>query len=645
MSQLLKDINHNKLQYLGQSLKNTPVTHLNVSNNYFTHDEVLSLIQGLQGTQVTEINFGLNNIFKEYSGITNQLLNNWIISLQTALLATKINLLDFSKNDLNATGATNLIAATSQTLVTSFNFTGNCISKQNMQRLAQALTISPITTLNLKLNQICSSALRQLCAELPRSQLVTLNLSFNQELTDTSAQLLKTVLLNTKIIELNLNNTGISAIPKAQLAKLTDTQKQKIIEEIYSSTNHQPMIYHQPTYLPLSNQHQVNHLLLEQKQGTPDNSEPSVISDTLNSQKAPMLKRLPTAAYNPEKHIAFQTLFKLLPLVFQGHYALLRTYLHNFSVNTLNLSYQLTNISLNQLQHLGYALQGTAVHSIVVSNNHFSNQEMLGLLKSLYGTQITSIDFSHNDIHAIDQNKHNMNNPTPSPLIHNDSWLLGKAQYFDSIGHTQCITQHNWIANLHQALLNTQVTHLDLSGNDLGSVGAHSLLQAIQGTLVTQLNLRNNEIEAESVHVITQSLTKTQLTHLNLSHNQMNNIGLTQLVMSLKNSQLTHLDLSFNPQLNDQIAKYLINILPLTQITNLNLNGTSISPKLADNLAKILEQQHNKADLAFYATEHSLLETSPFIAQYTPLQRNANLMATQTLEVIPSPTFTKPTIG
>ena len=133
------------------------------------------------------------------------------------------------------------------------------------------------------------------------------------------------------------------------------------------------------------------------------------------------------------------------------------------------------------------------------------------------------------------------------------------------------------IDQLSQALsVNTELTHLNLSGNEIGEYGAQLLSKALSvNTKLTHLNLSGNQIGKSGAQLLSNALSvNTELTHLNLSGNQIGKSGAQFLSDALfYNTTLTHLNLDDNLVGPDGVAYLSLALVVNTTLTYLNLDG------------------------------------------------------------------------
>jgi small GTP-binding protein len=122
----------------------------------------------------------------------------------------------------------------------------------------------------------------------------------------------------------------------------------------------------------------------------------------------------------------------------------------------------------------------------------------------------------------------------------------------------------------------TQLTTLNLGGNQIGDAGAAALAALTQ---LTTLNLWGNQIGAEGAAALA---ALTQLTTLNLGGNQIGDAGATALAAL---TQLTSLDLRGN----EIGAEGAAALAALTQLTTLNLWGNQIGDEGAASLAALTQ--------------------------------------------------------
>jgi len=118
--------------------------------------------------------------------------------------------------------------------------------------------------------------------------------------------------------------------------------------------------------------------------------------------------------------------------------------------------------------------------------------------------------------------------------------LLGvpKINLGDTIG-LRGMTQNNLpqVMFLLQRMDSDSLSHLNLSGNEIGDQGAQALAGVLENkTNLTDLHLSDNEIGSNSIsYLIKGLLFLRELRELNLSHNSIGNIGAYDLAQVLDN--------------------------------------------------------------------------------------------------------------
>ena len=139
---------------------------------------------------------------------------------------------------------------------------------------------------------------------------------------------------------------------------------------------------------------------------------------------------------------------------------------------------------------------------------------------------------------------------------------------------------------------NTALTILELSANIIGPAGAESLATALKtNKTLTILDLSYNNIGPAGAESLAAALkTNTTLRNLYLSLNNIGPAGAESLATALKtNTTLTNLDLGFN-NLGSVEAESLATALKTnTTLTNLGLHGNYLGPAGDESLGKALE--------------------------------------------------------
>ena len=158
------------------------------------------------------------------------------------------------------------------------------------------------------------------------------------------------------------------------------------------------------------------------------------------------------------------------------------------------------------------------------------------------------------------------------------------------------------IGQLSQALsVNTKLTHLNLSGNEIDESGALLLSEALfKNTTLTHLNLEENLVGADGVTSLSIALAfNTTLTYLNLDGNLAEPRGAAYLfwVLSRNTTALTDLNLAHN-EIDDSVAESLSRALSVnTTLTYLNLSGNEIGAFSAAYLSEALLRNTTLTDL------------------------------------------------
>ena len=140
--------------------------------------------------------------------------------------------------------------------------------------------------------------------------------------------------------------------------------------------------------------------------------------------------------------------------------------------------------------------------------------------------------------------------------------------------------------------VNTSLTYLDLSGNEIDDSGASFLSEALNiNTCLTDLEFRGNEIGPSGARSFSEALKINKcLTHLGLSHNQVGDSGASSLSEALKvnTCRLTYLDLGAN-KVGDLGASYLCEALKVNKcLTCLELYGNEIGASGAASFSEAL---------------------------------------------------------
>ena len=178
------------------------------------------------------------------------------------------------------------------------------------------------------------------------------------------------------------------------------------------------------------------------------------------------------------------------------------------------------------------------------------------------------------------------------------------------------------IYQLYRALtVNTKLTHLNLSGNEIDASGAKFLSRALlDNSTLTHLNLDDNLVRACGAAY----LSLTTLTYLNLDGNLVGAFGIKSLssALSLNTTALTDLNLARN-EIDDSGAESLSKALSdNTTLTHLNLSGNEIGAPGATYLSRALLANTTLTDLNL---SNNKIDTSGATSLFQDLSRNTTL--------------------
>ena len=178
------------------------------------------------------------------------------------------------------------------------------------------------------------------------------------------------------------------------------------------------------------------------------------------------------------------------------------------------------------------------------------------------------------------------------------------------------------INQLYRALsVNTKLTHLNLSGNEIDASGAKFLTRALlDNSTLTHLNLDDNLVGACGAAY----LSLTTLTYLNLDGNLVGAFGIKSLssALSLNTTALTDLNLACN-KIDDSGAESLSKALSdNTTLTHLNLSGNEIGAPGATYLSRALLANTTLTDLN---VSNNKIDTSGATSLFQDLSRNTTL--------------------
>jgi Ran GTPase-activating protein (RanGAP) involved in mRNA processing and transport len=158
-----------------------------------------------------------------------------------------------------------------------------------------------------------------------------------------------------------------------------------------------------------------------------------------------------------------------------------------------------------------------------------------------------------------------------------------------------------WHKELFTVLeVNNTLTHLDLSNNNIGSLGENQIADFLKANnTLTHLNLSCNKIGNLGEKYIADSLkVNNTLTHLDLSHNDIGSHGYNGIVAALEvNKILTHLDLNHN-KIGNLEEKHLADFLKENKaLTHLNLSHNRIRRLGEKEIANFLKENNTLTHL------------------------------------------------
>jgi len=143
--------------------------------------------------------------------------------------------------------------------------------------------------------------------------------------------------------------------------------------------------------------------------------------------------------------------------------------------------------------------------------------------------------------------------------------------------------------------LSRSLTHLDLSGNNMGAERIKHLAGALaQMTRLTHLVLGGNHIQVGGARSLCTVLDKMpQLTHLNLAVNMMQSEGIIALCGVVVNlHHLTWLDLNWNEMRPVGLRHLVVHVAHMPQLKYLNVRGNYLDETTKDDARHMLTKQN-----------------------------------------------------
>ncbi|OJW72141.1 MAG: hypothetical protein BGO68_04590 [Candidatus Amoebophilus sp. 36-38] len=240
--------------------------------------------------------------------------------------------------------------------------------------------------------------------------------------------------------------------------------------------------------------------------------------------------------------------------------------------NVRNVDLKYNEIDDIMLAWLIINLQGTSVQVINLSDNRIGDRGIMALSRKLQGTALRIIDLRNNQI--------------------GDVGVAALGKFLRGTNLCKIYLGNNQISGLGARLLGeglegTNLYAIDLSLNNIGTEIVE-FIKTLQGTMVCDVDLSWNEIGSLGAAEIAKNLRGTNLRSIKLSHNKIDDRGLVEFVENLEGTNVNQADLSDN-QIGDVGIVGSAEKLKGTSVQILNLAGNNISNRGAVEFAKRLE--------------------------------------------------------
>ncbi|XP_078363422.1 nucleotide-binding oligomerization domain-containing protein 1-like [Oculina patagonica] len=149
---------------------------------------------------------------------------------------------------------------------------------------------------------------------------------------------------------------------------------------------------------------------------------------------------------------------------------------------------------------------------------------------------------------------------------------------FNAVDFSQCsLAPADCTAIAHVFKHVQHISLIDLSANHFGSLGCAEITKLFDNdnSQLTRLNLWGNNIGDEGVKQLSKVIVKSNLESLNLHYNSITDKGLNYLSNKLVNTNVKSLDLGGNSNITYKGLNYLSNKLVNTNVKSLDLGGNS----------------------------------------------------------------------
>ena len=441
-----------------------------------------------------------------------------------------------------------------------------------------------LEALNLSDNNLKKSAIVVLEALTQSSQLKSLDLSGNDMTGEIAESLASVIKNNSSLEELNLSDNDLKSSAVIILQALTKISHLNVLD---LSRNNMTGEVAEDLANVIKNNAGLRHLglagnnlkskVLIVLQALTENSQLVILSLSINNMKGEVAEDLANVIKNNAglRHLSLAgNYLKSKALI------ILQALTENSQLVVLDLSGN--NMNGEVVEHLANVIKNNSgLQHLGLADNNINSKAVAVLQALKNNSQLVTLDLRRSGITgevAEDLAQVIQNNSDLKELVLSSNDLKSSG------------------AIVLQALArSSQLTSLDLSGNNMTEVVAEDLANVIKNNAgLRHLSLAGNYLKSKAL-IILQALTEnSQLVVLDLSGNNMNGEVVEHLANVIKNnSGLQHLGLADN-NINSKAVAVLQALKNNSQLVTLDLRRSGIIGEVAEDLARVIQ---NNSDL------------------------------------------------
>ncbi|RZF43478.1 hypothetical protein LSTR_LSTR001739 [Laodelphax striatellus] len=533
------------LKYLVHNLNNTHITHLDVSGNKLSNQEIKYLENIIRDDELFSVELKINAVDCNYCNVLDQFDGRG---------RTKKTKLDLSHcENVRENGIDFLTHTLKENQIACLDLSNNLINCESLKIIAQCLVNTKVTNINLSCISLDPDVINYLAPALSYSQVTSIDLCYTS-LNCESMKILTSYLEDTKITCINFTGNDLNSNAISYLAAVLPRTQITSIDLSHTTMNCETMSILSSALM---------------------NTKITSINLSNNNLNIDAIKYLALAL--PKTHITSidlsHTTMNCSSLM------LIASCLVDTKISHLNLS---GNLFIFQgINHLAHCLKNTQITSIDLSKNNMNHVSLNAFSSHLIETKISCLSLSCN----------NLGNEGVTSL----SQVLARTK-ITSIDLSQNCINCEGLKVLASCLIGTKINSLNLSNNKFGYDGVKHLASCLKDCEVTNLNLSNSSIKCNSLKNLILSLQDTNIKTLDLSRNNIccNNFYLASV---LKYTQITKLNLSENKFGNHSPINFLLRLKTIKHsplfrsFPDLNSKSNICSISLF-NLASILKTRN-----------------------------------------------------